>query len=111
MVKLVTEKKEIEKIINDKIKGRKLIFTSYYYLGIDKKGISHDKVLNIFQNFEKVSFIEIKSLKYRDIGYELFYKIDEDITFSIATCPRNESILLIHAIEYKRDLKKRLKKQ
>lgn len=110
MAKLITDKREIDKIINEKIKGKRLIFTNYYYLGIDKKGINHDRVLEIFKRFDKITFIEIKTLKYGDRGYELFYKIDENITFSIATCPKDNYLLFIHAIEYKRNLQKRIKK-
>ena len=109
MTELITDKDEIKKIINEKIRGKKIILSDYYELGIDKKGIQHERVLNIFPQFEKVIAIEKKILKYGDIGYELFYRLDNDITFSIATCPKNDIIRFIHAIEYKRSLQKRFK--
>lgn len=105
----ITDKKEIEKIISEKIKGKKLIFTKYYYLSIAQKGIEHEKVLEIFPQFDKVYAIEKEILKYGDIGYELFYDLGS-IYFSIATCPKNKKLLIIHAVEYKRNLDKRLRK-
>ena len=109
-VKIIEDKKEIDKIIKEKIKGKKLVFTDYYWFGIDKKGISHEKVKEIFPQFDKVFAIEIEILKYGDIGYEIFYKISNNISFSIATCPKNNKVLIIHAVEYKRSLEKRIKK-
>ena len=105
------KKEDIEKIINEKIKGKKLIFTKYYYFGIDTKGLSHEKVLEIFPQFEKVFAIEVDKLKFGDVGVELFYKLSSNTSFSIATCPKNKDILIIHAIEYKRSLEKRFKKK
>ncbi len=110
MVELITDKKEIDKIITEKIKGKRLIFTEYYKFGILKKGIEHQKVLEIFPQFEKVYEIEKERLKYGDLGYELFYKLSNNIYFSIATCPKNNKVLIIHAIEYKRSLEKRFKR-
>lgn len=109
-VKIIEDKEEIDRIINEKIKNKKLVFTDYYWFGIDKKGISHEKVLEIFPQFNKVFAIEIETLKYGDIGYELFYKISGNINFSIATCPKDNKVLIIHAVEYKRSLEKRIKK-
>ena len=110
MTVLISNTKEIDNIISQKIKGRKLIFTDYYKFGILKKGIEHKKVLEIFPQFEKVFEIEKETLKYGDIGYELFYKLSSNRYFSIATCPKNKKVLIIHAIEYKRNLEKRFKK-
>jgi len=110
MTVLITDKKEINKIISKKIKGKKLIFTSYYKFGILKKGIEHKRVLEIFPQFEKIFEIEKDKLKYGDIGYELFYKFSSNRYFSIATCPKNKKVLVIHAVEYKRSLEKRFKK-
>jgi len=109
-VKIIQDKKEIDKIIAEKIKGKKLIFTTYYHLGIDKRDISHEKVLEIFPQFEKIFAIEIETLKKGDLGYELFYKLSNNINFSIATCPREDNVLIIHAVEYKRNLEKRIKR-
>ena len=75
-----------------------------------KKDIEHKRVLEIFPQFEKVFEIEKETLKYGDIGYELFYKLSRNRSFSIATCPKNKKILIIHAIKYKRSLEKRFKK-
>ena len=109
--KIIRDKTEIKRIIQNKIKNKKLIFTNYYKFGIDKKGISHEKVLKIFPRFEKVFVIEIEKLRFGDIGFELFYKLSQNATFSIATCPKNKNLLIIHAIEYKRNLEKRFKKK
>ena len=106
----IIDKKEIEKIISEKIKDKKLIFTKYYYLSIAQKGIEHKKVLEIFPQFDKVDAIEKEILKYGDIGYELFYDLGSNNHFSIATCPKNKELLIIHAVEYKRRLDKRLKR-
>ena len=109
-VKTITDKQEIDKIIQEKIKGKKLIFTDYYYFGIDKRGLTHERVMEIFPQFEKVFAIETETLKFGDLGYELFYEISGDVSFSIATCPKDEKVLIIHAVEYKRSLEKRIKK-
>ena len=110
MVLLINDKKEIDSIISKKIKGRKLIFTNYYKFGILHKGIEHKKVLEMFPQFEKVFEIEKETLKHGDIGYELFYRLSNNRYFSIATCPKNKKVLIIHAIEYKRSLEKRFKR-
>ena len=68
------------------------------------------KVLKIFPQFEKVFEIEVEKLKQGDIGYELFYRLSNNTYFSIATCPKDNNVLIIHAIEYKRSLEKRFKK-
>ena len=107
---IIENQEEIESIIKDKIKGKKLVFTDYYRFGIDKKGISHEKVKEIFPQFDKIFAIEIETLKYGDTGYELFYKLSNNTSFSIATCPKDKKILIIHAVEYKRNLEKRIKK-
>ena len=111
MTLLITDKKEINKIISNKIKGKKLIFTKYYKFGILKKCIEHEMVLEIFPQFEKVFEIEKDILKYGDVGYELFYRLSNNRYFSIATCPKNEKVLIIHAVEYKRSLEKRFRKK
>jgi hypothetical protein len=81
------------------------------YFGIDTKGLSHEKVLEIFPQFEKVFAIEVDKLKFGGVGVELFYKLSSNTSFSIATCPKDKDILIIHAIEYKRSLEKRFKKK
>ncbi|MBT3405055.1 hypothetical protein HN832_03985 [archaeon] len=111
MTFLIKDKKEINRIINEKIKGKKLIFTKYYQFGIMKRGIEHEKVLEIFPKFDKVFEIEKDRLKQGDFGYELFYSLSKNVTFSIATCPKNRKVLIIHAILYKRNLDKRLKRK
>lgn len=109
-VKTIENKEEIIKIIKEKISGKKIIFTEYYWFGIDKKGISHEKVKEIFPQFDKVFAIETEILRKGDKGYELFYKLSNNTSFSIATCPKNNNVLIIHAVEYKRNLEKRIKK-
>ena len=109
MSELIRDKNEIDKIINDKIRGKELIFTKYYYIRLDQRGMEHNKVTETFPQFGKVFAIEKDKLKFGDIGYELFYKISNNITFSIATVPKKERLEIIHAIEYKRNLRKRLK--
>ncbi len=111
MTVLISEKSEIQKIISEKIKGKKLIFTDYYRFGILKRDIEHQKVLEIFPQFEKVFEIEKDILKYGDEGYELFYKLSNNVYFSIATCPKDKKLLIIHAVEYKRNLEKRFRKK
>jgi len=111
VTELIENKEEIERILNREIKNRKLIFTKHYHLRLSTRGIEHKKVLEIFPQFQRVFAIEKEKLKFGDIGYELFYKISNNITFSIATCPKKEKLEIIHAIEYKRDLTKRLRKK
>lgn len=110
MTVLITDKKEIDKIISKKIKGKKIIFTEYYKFGILKKDIPHSKVVEIFPQFDKVFEIEKDKLKYGDVGYELFYLLSKNTYFSIATCPKNKKVLIIHAVEYKRNLEKRFRR-
>jgi len=111
MTEIISDKEEIQKIILERIKGKKLIFTSYYRLSIAEKGIEHERVLEVFPQFDKVTEIEKEKLKYGDIGYELFYNLSNNAYFSIATCPKDKKVLIIHAVEYKRSLDKRLKKR
>ena len=110
MVILINDKKEIEKIINEKIKKRRLIFTDWYKIGIMRKGIPENKVNEIFPQFNKIYKIEKEVLKKGDIGYELFYKISNKTTFSIGTIPKKNKLLIIHLIEYKRSLEHRFRK-
>ncbi len=111
MTVLISDKKEIQKIISEKIKGKRLIFTDYYHFGILKRGITHEKVLEIFPQFEKIFEIEKDQLRYGDMGYELFYEMSNNTYFSIATCPKDKNLLIIHAIEYKRSLEKRFRRK
>lgn len=111
MTILIKDKEEIDKIISEKIRGRRLIFTEYYKFGIMKKDIEHENVLSIFPQFDKVFEIEKDELKYGDIGYELFYKLSNNQYFSIATCPKNGKVLIIHAVNYKRSLEKRFRRK
>lgn len=107
---LIEEKTEIDKIIKEKIQGKKLVFTDWYKESILKKGIEHETVLEIFPQFDKVTKIEKEKLKFGDTGYELFYMISNNTTFSIATIPKNDKVLIVHAVEYKRKLDHRFKK-
>ncbi|MFA7708243.1 MAG: hypothetical protein WCX73_04805 [Candidatus Pacearchaeota archaeon] len=109
-VKTIEDKQEIDKIIEEKIKGRKLIFSDWYKIGILKKGIPEEKFDEIFPQFDKIFAIEIEILTSGNIGYELFYKLSNNTSFSIATIPKNNNLLIIHLIEYKRNLDYRFKK-
>ena len=72
-----------------------------------RRNIDHKKVLEIFPQFNKIIAIEKDILKFGDAGYELFYCLSNNISFSIATCPQNKKLLIIHAVEYRRSLEKR----
>lgn len=109
-VKIIEDKQEIEKIIEEKIKNKKIIFTDWYNIGILKKGIPEEKFDEIFPQFDKVYAIEIEELKKGDFGYELFYRISNNLTISIGTIPKEKDLLIIHLIEYKRNLDSRFKK-
>ena len=93
MTELIENKEEIKSIIDKEIKNRRLHFTNKYWIGIMKRNIPHEKVLEIFPQFEKVFAIEKDVLKFGNLGYELYYKISNNIEFSIATCPLNKKIL------------------
>ena len=110
MVEIITNKAEINKIVAEKIKGRKLIFTKYYQLSIAKKGLTHERVLQVFPEFDRIVAIEKEILK-GDVGCELFYYLDNNTSFSIATIPKGNKVLIIHAVEYKRDLRYRFKQK
>lgn len=90
MTELITDKKEIDKIIEKKIKGKKIVFTNYYYLRLGERGLEHEKVRKILLWFDKIFAIEIDMLKFGDRGYELFYDLGSDVTFSIATVPKEK---------------------
>ena len=109
-VKTIEDKQEINKIIEEKIKGKKLIFTDWYKIGLLRKGISEDRFNEIFPQFNKVSAIEIEEMKKGDLGYELFYKISNNTIISIGTIPKENVLLVIHLIEYKKNLDYRFKK-
>ena len=109
-VKNIEDKEKIDKIINKKIKDKKLVFTDWYKVGLLRKGISEEKFNEIFPQFDKVSAIEIEKLKKGDLGYELFYKISKNTIISIGTIPKKDRLLIVHLIEYKRSLDYRFKK-
>jgi len=109
-VKTIEDKEEIAKIIEEKIKGRKLVFTEWYRIGILRKGIPEEKFDEVFPQFDKVCTVEVEELKRGDVGYELFYKLSGNVTISIATIPKEKDLLIIHLIEYKRNLDYRFKK-
>ena len=109
-VKIIDDKKEINKIIEEKIKGKKLVFTEWYMTGLLKRGISEDKFNEVFLQFDKVKDIEIETLKKGDWGYELFYEMGNNTTISIGTIPKNDVLIIIHLIEYKRNLDYRFKR-
>lgn len=109
-VKIITDEQEINKIIQEKIKNRKLVFSDWYKIGILRKGIPEEKFAEVFPQFDKVFTIEIEELKKGDLGYELFYKLSGNLTISIATIPKEKDLLIIHLIEYKRNLDYRFKK-
>lgn len=109
MAELIKNKEEIDKIIDEKIKGKKIVYTKYYGVRLASRGLEHKRVKEIFPQFDKVFAIEKEKLKFGDIGYELFYSLSNNITFSIATVPKKDRIEIIHAIEYKRSLGKRLR--
>src|SRR3989344_4194909 len=98
---IITDKSRIGKIIEEKIKSKRFIFTDWYKAGLLRKGISEEKFDEIFPQFDKVSAIEIERLKKGDLGYELFYKISNNTTISIGTIPKEDSLLIIHLVEYK----------
>ncbi len=109
MAEVIIDKKEIDKIIQEKIKGKKLIFTTHYRISSSEKGIKDEDVIEILSQFDKIYVVEKEILKYGDIGYELFYKLDDGVYFSIATCPKEDKLLIIHAVKYRRNLDRRLK--
>ena len=109
-VKTIEDRQQINRIIDEKIKGKKLIFTDWYKIGLLRKGISEEKFNEVFPQFDKICVIEIEKLKKGDLGYELFYKISKNITISIGTIPKENTLLIIHLIEYKRNLDYRFKK-
>lgn len=109
-VKLIDDISKINEILETKIKNRKIIFTEWYKIGIMRKGISEEKFSEIFPQFDKIIKIEEERLKLGDIGYELFYKISNNTTYSIATLPKDKNLLIIHLIEYKRNLDQRFKR-
>lgn len=110
MTETITDKDEIGKIINENIKGKKIKLTKHYRIRAAWRGITDEKVLEVLPQFDKVIEIERKKLKFGDIGYELFYDMSNNITFSIAVSEKRNNIYIIRAIEYKRNLARRFSK-
>ena len=110
MSELIRDKKEIDNILNG-MTGKKLVFTRYYRLRLAERGLEHSTVENIFPQFDKVFAIEKDQLKFGDTGYELFYQMSNNVTFSIAIIPRKDRLEIVHAVEYKRNLSKRLRQK
>jgi len=100
-VKTIKDKEKIVKIIEEKIKGRKLVFTEWYKIGILKKGIPEEKFDEVFPQFDKVCTVEVEELKKGDLGYELFYELSGNVTISIATIPKEKDLLIINSIQKK----------
>lgn len=109
MAELIKNIKEINKIINERIRNKKIVYTRYYRIRLAEKGLEHERVLEIFPQFNKVFAIEKEKLGFGEIGYELFYQLSNNITFSIATVPKKDAVEIVHAIEYRRSLGKRLR--
>ena len=111
MIELVEDKREIDKIIYEEIKGKRIVFSSYYErISFMRRGITEEMVLEVLPQFNKVIKIIKQKLKFGDIGYELFYGLSNNLTFSIATIPTKEKVEIIHAIEYKRKLDYKFKR-
>ncbi len=104
---IIKNKKEIDEIIVEKIKGKKVYLTDHCINRAMWRGIDEEKIFSIFPQFEKVFVIETKILKYGDEGCELFYELDENHYFAIAMIPEADRLKIVHAIEYKRNIKQR----
>lgn len=81
-VKTIEDKEEIKKIIEEKIKGKKLVFTDWYKMGLLRKSIPEEKFDEVFPQFDKVTTIEVEKMKKGDVGYELFYQMSNNTTMS-----------------------------
>jgi hypothetical protein len=75
-----------------------------------RKSIPEEKFNEVFPQFDKVTTIEVEKMKKGDVGYELFYKMSNNTTISIGTIPKDNTLVIIHLIEYKRNLDYRFKK-
>lgn len=107
MIGLIRDRAQIDEIIDRYLRNKKIIFTQNFQLRNAMRDIADEKVLEVFPQFERVFAIEKKLLKQGDTGYELFYSLSNNLTFSIATIPKGDNLLFTHAIEYKRNLGKR----
>lgn len=107
----ITNKEELENIINiiKSYNKSQYNFTTWYWKRLFLRGMEHERVLEIFLEYDKIFLIEKRKLKFGDIGYELFYKLSNNTSFSIAIIPLKDRLEFIHAIEYKRKLDKRIK--
>lgn len=107
----ITDKEELENIINmiKSYNKSQYNFTTWYWKRLFLRGMEHERILEILQEYDKIFLIEKRKLKFGDIGYELFYKLNINSSLSIAIIPLKNKIEFIHAIEYKRNLDKRIK--
>jgi len=44
------------------------------------------------------------------VAHRAFDNLSNNTYFSIATCPKDKRLIIIHAVEYKRNLEKRFRK-
>ncbi len=107
----ITDKEEINKVIEiiKKYNESQYNFTTWYWKRLFLRGMEHERVLEILQEYDKIFLIEKRKLKFGDIGYELFYRLSNNTSFSIAVIPLKDKLEFIHAIEYKRRLDERIK--
>jgi len=72
-VETIRDKKEIDKIIKEKVKGKKLIFTDWHKIGLLKKGISKEKlnesgiILSEPKRTQNQEFFRIRTAKRENI--------------------------------------------
>jgi len=102
----ILEKEKIKEIYDKKVRDKKLIFTGYYNYGIMKRNIEHSETLKILPQVEKIFAIEVEKIKGK-VGYEFFYKLSSNQSFSISTFPSKKKVIVNHAILYNRSLQKR----
>ncbi len=104
---IIKNKKEIDEIIVEKIKWKKVYLTDHCINRAMWRGIDEEKIFSVLPRFDKVFVIETKILKYGDEGYELFYELGRNNYFAIAMIPEADRLKIVHVIEYKRNIKQR----
>ena len=75
MTELIEDKKEIDKIIKERIKDKRIVFTTHYKISSAEKGIEDKKVKEIFQQFDKVYAIEKDTLNMEILVTNYFTKL------------------------------------
>ena len=100
------DKENIDKII-EKLRNKNYSDFKkplYYELSLLRKGTNEKDIIETYPQFERVKIINVRRLKYGDIGHDLHYELDDETFIIIAICMEKQ--MLINAFHAKKNFKK-----